>query len=239
MRKSQKPAHTNPFLQFPKQRKPLPQAYQAIYEKHYIENRGGKTKASFLASKLESWLHYQVAKSAAPDLKTLEIGAGTLNQLQYEKTQYYDIVEPFEILYKTSPYLSRINNIFADLKDITQEQMPQNGYDRIISIATFEHITDLPTVVAKTCTMLNPNGTLHVSIPNEGRYMWELAYTLTTGAEFKKRYGLDYKTLMQYEHCNTADEIEDILKYFYKNVQTKLFGFSKSFALYRYYCCRL
>ena len=139
------------------------------------------------------------------------------------------------MLYQNSPMLGRISNIFDDIREIPSE----NRYDRIISIATFEHILDLPDIVARSCTLLNPGGGLYVSIPNEGRFLWQLAYKLTTGAEFRRRYGLDYSVLMNYEHCNTADEIEDVLKIFYDQVSMKLFGISKTFALYRFYQCKL
>ena len=39
----------------------------------------------------------------------------------------------------------QINNIYGDIEEIDLSQK----YDRITSIATFEHITDLPKVVAK------------------------------------------------------------------------------------------
>ncbi|MDR2407777.1 MAG: hypothetical protein LBE13_06665, partial [Bacteroidales bacterium] len=99
------------------------------------------------------------------------------------------------------------------------------------------HILNLPEVVERTVSLLNRGGVLCVAIPNEGRFLWKLGYTLTTGLEFKIKYGLDYSVIMRYEHVNTADEIEEILKYFYANVKLKLFGINKTLALYRYYEC--
>ncbi|MCB0026476.1 MAG: hypothetical protein KDE28_01130, partial [Anaerolineales bacterium] len=76
------------FEAFPKQRPPLPPAYQALYTAHYKSNRQGQTAASSLAQRMEGWLHRQVARdvagSVAPGKTTLELGAGTLNQLPYE-----------------------------------------------------------------------------------------------------------------------------------------------------------
>jgi len=221
------------FERFPKKRSELTEEYQKIYVKHYEENRIGQTKMSFLAQKMENWLHKCVAKSGDSKKRTLEIGAGTLNQLQFEKTGIYDIVEPFKELYKNSPELSKISNIYNDIFDIDSNEK----YDRITSSACFEHITNLPEVVAKTCLLLSENGTMCASIPNEGRFLWKLAYTLTTGLEFKRKYNLDYEVIMRHEHVNTADEIEIILKYFYKKVSLKLFGINKTFAFYRYYEC--
>jgi len=143
-------------------------------------------------------------------------------------------VEPFKSLFENSPDLNKINNIYNDIFEINSNEK----YDRIISCACFEHITNLPQVVAKTCLLLNENGIMSASIPNEGRFLWKLAYKLTTGLEFKRKYNLDYETIMRYEHVNTADEIEIILRYFYKNVSRKLFGINKTFAFYRNYECK-
>ena len=75
------------FDQFPKSRPPLPADIEAIYSAHYKSNREGETTASSLAQRMESWLHKQVSKDVsgvdAPGLRTLELCAGTLNQLQH------------------------------------------------------------------------------------------------------------------------------------------------------------
>jgi len=227
----------NILKKFPKTRTKLPIEYEKIYAEHYKKNREGKTSASSLAQKMEAWLH----KKVAMDLKgqdnksTLEIGAGTLNQLKYEQTKPYDIIEPFSELYSNSGFLNQVNAIYTDIDEINSGIK----YDRITSIATFEHITDLPKVVAKTCLLLSNNGTLRIAIPNEGTFLWKLGWKLTTGIEFKLKYGLDYELLMKYEHVNTAIEIETILKYFYTEVKSSSFGIHKKVALYRFFECKL
>lgn len=219
---------------YPKKRIELPDSYQNIYDKHYKENRNGSTFASNLSSKLESWLHRQVAKSANPSSVTLEIGAGTLNQLKFEQaTPCYDIIEPYKDLYMDSSYLKNIRTVYSDISEVPVT----NKYDRITSCACFEHICNLPEVVEKCTKLLNENGKLCASIPNEGRFLWKFAYQMTTGLEFRKRYGLDYEVLMNYEHVNTADEIDIILRYYFKDVKMKMLGIGKTFSFYRYYEC--
>lgn len=220
---------------FPKRRTDLPPEYSAIYDQHYEENRNGTTKVSSLSQKMESWLHKKVAATNYPGARTLEIGAGTLNQLNYEHAGIYDIVEPYTSLFENSPHKCRIRNIYNDISDVPALSV----YDRITSVACFEHVCDLPDVVKKCAQLLAPNGILSVSIPNEGRFLWKLAYTMTTGREFKKRFGLNYETLMRYEHVNTADEIEIILKHYFNDVHCSLFGIGKDFSFYRHYKCTL
>jgi len=224
------------FDQFPKKRIELPTAYQKIYLAHYKKNRAGATPATFFSNKLERWLHKKAAadsKTGAPKT-TLEIGAGTLNHLPYERYASYDIVEPFQALYKESSHLDSIHAIYTDIKEIPLTRQ----YERVISIANFEHILDLPFVVAKTCLHLTEKGCLRVAIPNEGTLLWWLAYNLTTGVEFRLKYGLAYSVLMKYEHVNSAREIESVLNYFFKKNTCFVLGLSKQFALYRFYECR-
>src|SRR5262249_55975161 len=150
------------------------------------------TAASSLSQRMESWLHKQVAKDVLDsrgEKVTLEIGAGMLNQLRYEPVVgHYDIVEPFRELYEGSADLKRIRNIYNDIAEV-----PGNyRYDRITSVATFEHICNLPEVIAYCGLLLADNGKLRVSIPSEGTLLWTLGWKLTTGLEFRIKYGLDY-----------------------------------------------
>jgi hypothetical protein len=223
------------FANFPKKRINLPDKYKEIYHKHYKLNREGKTLATSASAFMESWMHRKTAKDVCKHEKksTLEIGAGTLNHLKYEVPEHYDIVEPFFELFENSTHYNLIDNIYTDINQIEEIKK----YDRIISIATFEHITDLPFVVYKTCKLLEKNGTLRVAIPNEGSLIWELGWKVTTGFEYKLKYGLDYSQLMKYEHVNTADEIEDVLKFFYQNVECSFSGLIKSLSFYRFFIC--
>lgn len=222
---------------FPKTRPPLPPEFQEIYAAQYKENRNGGSAASGLAQRLESWMHRKVAADAGADFtgSTLEIGAGTLNQIKYEKHGgIYDIVEPFRALYEGSPDLERVTTVYSDIAEIPEG----TRYDRIISVATFEHLCALPAVIARCGRMLHEGGSLRCGIPSEGTILWKLGYTMTTGLEFKRKYGLDYETLMRHEHVNTAREIEAVLRYFFADLQSRSFGLAKALSLYQFYACR-
>jgi hypothetical protein len=226
------------FEKYPKIRPALPDDIRAIYSAQYKSNRDGDTPAASLAQKMEAWMHRQVARDVRQSdttAKTLELGAGTLNQLDYEPSvANYDIVEPFSDLYRSSKRLHRIKHIFSDIADIPATMR----YDRITSIAALEHICHLPKLIAHSGTLLNKNGTFRASIPSEGTLLWTLGWKLTTGLEFRLKHGLDYGALMRHEHVNTAREIEEVLHYFFDNMACKVFGISKSLSLYRYYECR-
>lgn len=218
---------------FPKERPALPDAYKAIYDEFYYRNREGLYATTSLSQKLESWLHRQVAKDVKKhgSNTTLEIGAGTLNQLPYEpEGGRYDIIEPYRKLFENSPLQARVTTVYNDIKDIPSDMK----YERITSVAAFEHIVNLPEVVARAAMLLAPEGALRTSIPNEGKFPWYLG-TLVTGAEFAMRFHLDYQVMMRHEHVNTADEIEAILSYFFTKNRCSVFGINKTLALYRFY----
>lgn len=227
------------FDDFPKTRPPLPETYKEIFQKHYLENREGFTRSSSVTKMMESWMHLQVAEDVSMRtmevMPTLEIGAGTLNHLSYENyVQPYDVVEPNEGLRSAfSERKNRIRTFYKDIFEIHQERI----YKRIISIATFEHLTDLTMVVAKAGILMKDEGTLRVAIPNEGTLLWKLGYSLTNGIEFKLRYKLDYQKIMQHEHVNTAAQIEQVLDHFFSSIRCKVFGITKKIAFYRFYAC--
>lgn len=221
---------------FPKIRPELSEEYQKIYVKHYMENREGGTKVSRITSILESWGHRMVAKSGDKNINisTLEIGAGTLNQFKFEnKYGIYDIVEPFSELYENSEFIRNVDKFFSDISEVAENRK----YDRITSVYAFEHILNLPEVIARAGLLLNAGGVLAVAIPNEGRFLWRMAYKCSSGIEFKRRYGLDYEVIMRHEHLNTADEIDALLGFFFKQKKRRMFGIGKDLSLYRFYLC--
>jgi hypothetical protein len=224
------------FSNFPKERPPLSPEFAAIYLRHYKNSREGNSKVLGLVKRAENWMHKKVAEDVKSGLQksTLEIGAGTLNQSPYEpQSKPYDIVEPFRDLYKSSPNLDRVRNIYHDISEIPHTAR----YERIISVAVLEHICNLPEVVAQSGLLLADGGQFRAGIPSEGTILWRLAWKATTALEFRLRYNLDYEVLMRHEHVNSAREIEDILRYFFSEVEEGVFGLTKSVSFYQFYAC--
>ena len=206
---------------YPRQRSPLTTAHQQIYDKEYRLNRSGKTFFSAISQRAEGWMHRQIACSGGVGT-VLEVGAGTLNHLAYEPSENiteYDIIEPFETLYVDSPHKNYIRKIHQCVTQVGNH----NRYDRIISIAVLEHLTDLPFIVASSALLLRENGLFQHGIPSEGALLWGLAWRFTTALSFRLRTGLSYQTLMRHEHVNTAPEVLAIIRYFFESVQVRRF----------------
>jgi SAM-dependent methyltransferase len=221
---------------FPKQRPELPDVYEKIYAEHYKSNREGISAASSLAQRMESWMHRKVAKDVVRrtgECSTLEIGAGNLNHLRFEPlAARYDVVEPLVDLVEKSSNRFRVRNAYRNLSEIRDGQ-----YDRIVSIAAFEHYCDLPDVVRHCVRLLAPQGQLRIAIPSEGTALWTLGWRLTTGLEFRLKYGLDYGVLMKYEHVNTAAEIDAVLRMHFLRVRRSVLGISPSLSFYQFFEC--
>ena len=157
---------------FPKSRLPLDAGLEKIYSIEYKKNRSGSSPTSYLSQRLEGWMHKKASLALpvkkAQSYNTLEIGAGTLNQLPFEKSKgNYDFVEPMEFLYKNSPLLSQTRNHFFDIS-----QIPNNfRYDRIISISVLDHVQDLPELIKKSIKLLSSGGVFACGISSEGGFL--------------------------------------------------------------------
>jgi len=221
---------------FPKVRPELPEAYRGIYAEHYRTNREGLSPASSLSQKMEAWMHRRIASDAGTrnvPSRTLEIGAGNLNHVQYEPvSEIYDVVEELVELPEKSPRKHRIRHAYRTVDDIHNEK-----YNRIVSIAVFEHFCDLPSTVARCGLLLDTGGQLRIGIPSEGTILWRIGWGLTTGMEFRARHGLNYGVLMRHEHVNTAKEVESVLRFFFKKVRRAVLGLMPAFSFYQYFEC--
>src|SRR5262245_60525465 len=100
------PALDQLLRSYPRGRPPLTEAHQRRYLLDYQQNREGHTAATSAAQRLEGWMHRKVAKRQTAGETILEIGAGTLNHVRYERGyKRYDFVEPFAELWQGSDRL--------------------------------------------------------------------------------------------------------------------------------------
>lgn len=228
----------NILEKFPKKRPPLPDEHIGIAEDYYKKNRDGETSATYFSSRLEGWMHYKVAQDNLDEhaeRSTLEIGAGTFNHLSYEQNhENYDAVEPYRAFYHNQPGLDKIRNHYLDVADIPLDV----SYDRIISIATFEHIETLPQVVARAVLHMKETGCMRVAIPSEGSIMWYLGWRFTTGLEYYLKYRLNYKYFLQHEHVNTWKDVSALLDCFFEDIQWHSLGLSRGLSFYQVYICK-
>jgi hypothetical protein len=166
-------------------------------------------------------MHRQVAAGRFSGSDSiLELGAGSLNHVPYElHWKRYDVVEPFAELYEDSPERHRVTAIYHDIREVPEESF----YNRVLSVAVLEHLTDLPEVLARSALLLVPQGIFQAGIPSEGGFLWGVSWRCTTGLFFRLRTGLGYKHMMRYEHVNSAHEILAVLRHFFRSVMVRRF----------------
>jgi SAM-dependent methyltransferase len=205
---------------YPRHRRPLPAPQAALYEEEYRINRGVRGGALYrITAALESWMHRRIAAETHGG-RLLELGAGTLNHLQYEYGYAaYDVVEPLPALLDAAPSRTGVTNVYRFVTDVPSEQV----YDRIFSVAVLEHLDDLPRIVAAAALHLAPGGLFQAGIPAEGGLLWGLSWRLTTGIAYRLRTGLAYAPVMQHEHINSAADIIAILRYLFADVRVRWF----------------
>jgi SAM-dependent methyltransferase len=204
---------------YPRSRPPLSTRWQERYTHVYKEGREGRTLLYGLTQLLERWMHRRVAGGAAAG-RVLELGAGTLNHVRYEAERAeYDVVEPFIELYRGKAEAARVRRFYRDIAEIESG----SRYDRIVSVATLEHITDLPMAMARAALLLAPGGEFRAGIPSEGGFLWGASWRCTVGLSCRVRYGLDYGELMRHEHVNSAPEIIELARYLFRECSVARF----------------
>jgi hypothetical protein len=195
---------------YPRSRPPLTPAHEKVYAEQYKINRDGATTIDGAAQKLEEWMHRKIA--AVEGAPVLELGAGTLNHLRFEREgEAYDVVEPFRALYEGRPVTARVREFFDGAQDVPLDHQ----YKRIISVAVLEHLPDLPADVARSALLLDDAGVFQAGIPSEGGFLWWMGWRFATG--------LDYGVLMRHEHINDAKTILAVTRHFFEEVRVSRF----------------
>jgi hypothetical protein len=204
---------------YPRARVPLTPEHEAVYVREYRFNRMGQRGLPRIVRSLEAWMHRTIASGTGAQ-SVLEIGAGTLNHFPYEPSVVtYEIVEPFRALWEDSPYRGRLTGHYEDISEVPEHRK----YDRVLSVAVLEHLTDLPFVLARSGLLLGPKGRFRAGFPSVGQFLWEAAWRLTTGVAYRLRTGLSYAVLMRNEHVNSAAEIIAVTQYLFAEVRVQRF----------------
>tara|TARA_Y200000002_G_scaffold353639_1_gene333250 strand:+ start:817 stop:1488 length:672 start_codon:yes stop_codon:yes gene_type:complete len=217
--------------------KKLPKQYQKIYKEFYKNYSSANSFFRRISLLVEKWYHLQAANAYPKADKILEIGAGNLNHLKFEKNfKKYDVIEPKNYLLEIASLKNKkkVNNKYADIKLI-----PKNSkYDKIIAIAVIEHIENLELLFSEINLHLKKEGKLVIEIPAEGEFLWWLGWRMTTGIGFWLKYKLDYGVIMKYEHVNNAKIILNKIEKFFKIEKIKSFPLNIQHArLYIHIVC--
>jgi SAM-dependent methyltransferase len=178
---------------------------------------------------LERFNHRYPVLSAPPGfLRTLEIGAGIGEHLEYEQLTPEQAAN-YWALELRSNMSEEIRRRFPQVRTITgdcQQHLPfPDGYfDRILAIHVLEHLPNLPAAVEQAYRVCNKEaGVFSVVIPCEGGLAYTLARRISAQRVFEKRYKQSYRWFIEREHINLPREIFGELKKFFRVEARKFF----------------
>lgn len=162
--------------------------------------------------------------AAGSGLRTIEIGAGLGEQLEYEdlSVQEYTCVE------LRSDMAARVRERYPSVKMIIgdcQERLPfaDDSFDRAIAVHVLEHLPDLPRALDELQRLVRPGGQISVVIPCDPGFVYNLGRSLTAKRAFERRYGQPYSVFVRREHINSPAEILELLSARFKIVHRRFF----------------
>lgn len=208
-------------MSWPKPKPQLSDEQEAIvadWSKHFL----GSVKTSQF-----DWIsrfdHEFAAKSAMSSLRTLELGAGTGTHLSYEPLGDYVALERSPDLAAEIPRREHLTTVLNDC----EEGLPwrENSFDRVLAIHVLEHLYNLPAAADEVVRVLKPDGLFAVVIPCEGGRIYSTGRRFTTQKRFEKRYGVPYDWIIRFEHCNTAQEVIEVLSTRFQIRRSEFFPF--------------
>jgi SAM-dependent methyltransferase len=158
---------------------------------------------------IERFNHGWPARTARPAERTLELGAGLGEHLEFEP----DYARASYAACELRPEMAaRIVERFPDVEVVVgdcQQRLPfeDASFDRVLAIHVLEHLPDLPAALREVRRLLRPAGRFVVVIPCEGGLAYSLARRMSAPRIFEKRYGVSYDWFVASEHINRPHEI--------------------------------
>jgi SAM-dependent methyltransferase len=152
--------------------------------------------------------HTYAARTAGDGPRTLDLGAGLGEHVEYEQTRGKHYVA----LELRPEMAAAIESKYPEISVCTGDAQAglafdAGTFDRVLAIHVLEHLPNLPAALEEVHRVLRPGGAFSVVLPCEGGFGYSLGRRLTTKRLFERRYGISYDWCIESEHVNTADEV--------------------------------
>jgi SAM-dependent methyltransferase len=165
-------------------------------------------------------------RTSRPGLRTLDIGAGMGEHLDFEdvKDQRYVALElrpeMAQVIEERYPYVS---TVIGDAED--RLPFEDASFDRVIAIHVLEHLRNLPAALEEIRRVLRPGGAFAIVIPCEGGFAYGIGRRFTSQRIFEKRYDTDYDWYIRTQHFNVPAEIIEELDSRFEREHRSFFPF--------------
>jgi SAM-dependent methyltransferase len=152
--------------------------------------------------------HAYPLPSVRPGIRTLEIGAGLGEHLDFEDATKQEFVA-LELRQEMADVIAeKYPEAQTCVGDVEQGlAFPDASFDRVIAIHVLEHLPNLPVALDEVRRVLKPGGVFEIVIPCEGGLAYTLGRKVTAQRAFEKRYGVPYGWCIESEHFNVPREI--------------------------------
>jgi SAM-dependent methyltransferase len=171
---------------------------------------------------------YPVRHAPQSFRRTLEIGAGNGEHLEYEMlsdeqwNNYHALELRENMAEQIRTRFPRVRVVVGDCQ--TRLAFPDGYFDRILAIHVLEHLPDLPATVAEMRRLCDlQKGIFSVVIPCEGSPAYSLARRISAQRIFERRYKQSYRWFIEREHINRPDEIIKVLETSFDSVHRAFF----------------
>jgi SAM-dependent methyltransferase len=180
-------------------------------------------------SAIENFNHQYPVQTAPADFqRTLEIGAGIGEHLNWEKltpeqeANYHALELRPNMSADIMRRFPRVQTIVGDCQKPIA--FPDDYFDRILAVHVLEHLPNLPATVRELYRLCDKDkGVLSVVIPCEGGLAYSLARKVSAQRIFEKRYGQSYRWFIQREHVNRPHEILAELRPYFQVTNRKFY----------------
>lgn len=152
--------------------------------------------------------HNYAKRSARPGVKTLDVGAGIGEHLEFESPEGQEYVA----LEMREEMAQAIRDTYPTVEAVTgnvETGLPfaDDAFDRVLAIHILEHLPNLPAALDEIKRVLKPGGKFEIVIPCEGGFAYSIGRRFTAQRLFEKRYGVSYEWFIKSEHLSVPSEI--------------------------------
>lgn len=167
-------------------------------------------------------------KNNTPKMKTLEIGAGLGEHINYENLsdqEYFAVELRGNMAKRISIKYPAVNVVIGDAQNLP---FKSDYFDRVLAIHVLEHLPDLPCAIHEVNRVLKKNrgAQFCALIPLEGSFVYSFTRNISARRIFEKRFKQSYDWVIKSEHINLPDEIFIELKKFFNVKKIKYFPFN-------------
>jgi SAM-dependent methyltransferase len=188
-----------PFPQLTDEQLRIRDDYMKYFHEIYSERYGAVAKFN----------HTYPLSSARPGIRTLEIGAGLGEHLDFEDASEQEEYVALELRDEMAAVIAQahpgISTLVGDV--VAGLDVPDAAFDRVVAIHVLEHLPNLPPALDEVRRVLKPGGLFEIVIPCEGGLGYALGRRVTSKRVFEKRYNMNYDWYIKSEHFNVPGEI--------------------------------